>query len=136
MKTTIVFLLALALALTLVNLEARAFDVEYVDSFPKEEDFIETEHDGGFCEDGRVYGIIFYEHETETNIVYSEYFLHPETEVPKVVIIIEIDLDTSETLYDIYIRNNEQIEHYKEAAAFREAYPGGVCNPRVDQEDL
>ena len=90
LKTTIVFLLALAL--TLVNLEARAFDVEYVDSFPKEEDFIETEHDGGFCEDGRVYGIIFYEHETETNIVYSEYFLYPETEVPKVVIIIEIYL--------------------------------------------
>ena len=122
--------------LLMLALLARAIDVEYVDQFPHAEDFIETGHEGGFCDDGRVFGIVYHKHETETNIGYTEYYLHPETEEPKVVVFLEIDYDTGEVLNDIYVRNQGKIEHYTEIFAFQEAYPNGVCNPRVDEDNL
>ena len=128
-------LISLVLLLTLA-FPARAIDVEYVDQFPQAEDFIETDRSGGFCKDGRVYGIILYEHETEFNIAYSEYYLHPDTETPKVVTFIEIDSETDEVFYDIYIHNQGKFERFRSVSAFQKVYPKGVCNSRVDQQDL
>ncbi len=101
--------------------------MEFVDEFPPvgefpvfiEEKIIDK------CIDGTEIKTLAYGFVTEPTLLYVEAYRTPDMEEP--VTVIFIDALDEEITFDIYIKNMDRIEWYRNPSEFKRAYPEGLC---------
>ncbi len=101
--------------------------VEYLDEFPHEPElvnFIQSEQIDT-CKDGTTITVEAYSVVKEPTLLYIEAFNSSDMENP--ISVMFADFSDAVLVIDIYIKNLNRIEWYRNPIEFKEAYPNGIC---------